>query len=181
MIVDNVTRDELAKAFRINSEGQLERLHHSRRWEPVTQNSKAGRGYPVTAMPGKGGRQLYIHRIVWILYNGDILDNSLQVDHIDGDKCNNNIDNLRLVSNRVNNQNKSIHKTTGRVGYFWCKRENKWQTQIRLASKIVFLGYFEDEKQASLTYKIACDNIERYVNNKSFRSLVNMLLILESY
>lgn len=55
-----------------------------------------------------------VHRLVWETFNGPIL-NDLTVDHIDRDKTNNNLSNLRLLSREQNasiaNINKpSIHK-----------------------------------------------------------------------
>jgi hypothetical protein len=49
------------------------------------------------------GKAMLVHRIVWIMFNGDIPDN-LVVNHIDNNSLNNRIDNLELVSKRENSQ-----------------------------------------------------------------------------
>jgi len=54
-------------------------------------------------------KYIFIHRLIWTLFSGSVPDD-LQIDHIDGDKQNNNIGNLRLVSNKVNCQNRGMRK-----------------------------------------------------------------------
>ena len=51
------------------------------------------------------GKQLLVHRIIYEMHHGEI-PNGHEIDHIDGDKKNNNIDNLRAVSRAVNSRNK---------------------------------------------------------------------------
>ena len=54
------------------------------------------------------------HRIVYELHYGEI-DDGLVIDHIDGNPTNNNINNLRPVSRKINSRNRKISKrnTTG--------------------------------------------------------------------
>jgi hypothetical protein len=72
----------------------------------VKAGSKAGclrkDGYTRIQINGNNFRA---HRLVWFVTYGKFPDN--QVDHIDGDKSNNRIENLRDVTNKVNHQNKS--------------------------------------------------------------------------
>jgi hypothetical protein len=57
------------------------------------------------------------HRIIWCLFNGNI-DESLNIDHIDGNPLNNKIDNLRLITQTINNRNhaKQVNNKTGKTG-----------------------------------------------------------------
>lgn len=70
------------------------------------------RGWKVhVGSESSGNKKDYmIHRIVWIL-NHKTIDSSLVIDHIDGNTLNNKIDNLRLVSHRINACNKRRSKT----------------------------------------------------------------------
>jgi hypothetical protein len=65
------------------------------------------------------GKQVrkYVHRIIWELIHGSIDDN-LDIDHIDGVKTNNKIENLRLVTRKVNlrNQKTNSRNTSGFTG-----------------------------------------------------------------
>lgn len=74
---------------------------------------------------GLKGKLYYVSRIVWAMYNGSI-PNTMIVDHIDRDKTNNNINNLRLVTRKGNARNctKKSNNSTGvtgvsRGGSFW--------------------------------------------------------------
>ena len=117
------------------------------------------------------GRRIAYHRLVWILEIGDIPD-GLQLDHRNGDKLDNCLENLRLVTHRENNQNKAFHRATGRCGYRWHKRGKKWEARVNINGKIISLGYFTNENEAQKAYNIACELIEVYTNNNQFRELV---------
>lgn len=62
-------------------------------------------GYPEISI---NGNKFTIHRIVWYLHNGKI-DNEFVIDHIDRNKSNNSISNLRCVPRSINSKNK-IHR-----------------------------------------------------------------------
>jgi hypothetical protein len=66
--------------------------------------------YRKVSVPGFG--RFLTHRVVWLLHNGEIPE-GLWVDHIDRDKLNNRIENLRLVSWAENQRNTSAKNRTG--------------------------------------------------------------------
>ena len=95
---------------------------------------------------GASGRvREYAHRLVWYMFNGQIPD-GLMIDHIDLDKSNNRIENLRLITKSGNSQNSK------RKGYFWDTRANKWRSQIKIDGKTIHLGFFTEEQTARATY-----------------------------
>ena len=77
----------------------------------------------------------------------DINDSDKQVDHIDGQKTNNCINNLRLVTNQQN----SFNRTTAK-GFHFDKQRQKYKAQIRLNGKDIHLGYFSTEAEARASY-----------------------------
>lgn len=90
------------------------------------------------------------HRLVFMMHNGYLPE---QIDHIDGNKLNNRIDNLRPATNGQNRHNTSIQKnnSSGVKGINWQKRDNKWQARVMLNKKSYQVGYFdtlEEAKQA---------------------------------
>ena len=88
-----------------------------------------------------------IHRIIAMVYlELDITDKKQQVDHIDRCTTNNNVSNLRLVTNSQNSFNR------GAKGYSWHKPNKKWVVQIMLNGKHVYSKYWINEEDAAADY-----------------------------
>jgi hypothetical protein len=82
-------------------------------------------------------------------------DNKALVDHIDCNKQNNNISNLRWATNQENQRNKNLSKknTSNVKGVCFDKYANKWKAQIMIDGLRIHLGYYntlEEAKQARL-------------------------------
>jgi len=164
------TRTELAKVFRLTESGGLERLLKRKGWISVENKANTAKGYCSVSYQGS---QIRYHRIVYILVNGDILDSTLVIDHLDGNKLNNAIDNLRLCKHRDNLLNKSKHRTTNIRGCYYHKKAKKWGARIQIGSKRVHLGLYETAELAMVIYLKAYNLIELYIDSESFRNLVN--------
>lgn len=96
-----------------------------------------------------GGELIMAHRIAWALYYGAWPYESKQIDHKNGCRSDNRIDNLRLVTNQQNAQNRSKAK-----GYR--KRPNgKFQASIKHNGNAINLGTFDTEEEAREAYKKA--------------------------
>jgi hypothetical protein len=107
------------------------------------------------------GRIAYaLHRLVWIYHNGDIPDGML-VDHVDGNKVNNRIENLRLATKSQNNHNSKIHSnnTSGIKGIFRDKSRNKWRAQLAINGKIKSVGSFDTIEEAEAAVIAARNNL----------------------
>ena len=89
--------------------------------------------------------QILGHRLAWYLHYGHLPNNS--IDHIDGNKSNNKIDNLRDVTHQENHWNRTNAK-----GYYWNKSANKFNAQICVNKKVTFLGYYTTEQEARNAY-----------------------------
>lgn len=63
-------------------------------------NGKAGYYQVKVYFEGKG-KAIYVHRLVWMAFNGDIPE-GYEIDHLDDDKANNNISNLSLKTRKEN-------------------------------------------------------------------------------
>jgi hypothetical protein len=100
---------------------------------------------------GCNGKQYRRHRIIAYAYlNLDIDDTSKQVDHINGDRICNHVDNLRIVTNQEN-----CHNYTKAKGYYWDKDNAKWRSQIRVNNKQINLGCYNTEEDARAAYLAA--------------------------
>jgi hypothetical protein len=89
------------------------------------------------------------HRVIFLYHHGYLPD---FVDHIDGNKTNNKIENLRgaTFSQNCMNQKISTRNTSGTKGVMWHKRDKKWFVQLRVNSKCHSFGYYEDKELAEL-------------------------------
>ena len=97
-------------------------------------------------------KQYLVHRIAWILYFGKWPEGEL--DHIDGNKLNNKIQNLRDVSHRVNLQNRTKPTSLNKTGFVGVvKRRNKYQAYIHRGGKQIYLGLFTTPELAHKAYK----------------------------
>lgn len=90
------------------------------------------------------GRHYVAHRVVWML-NYKEWPNQI-IDHINGVKTDNRIENLRDVSVAENhkNQRARTNNTSGFRGVYWNKASGKWQAYIREQNRSVHLGMFND-------------------------------------
>ena len=88
------------------------------------------------------------HRIAWLLtYGSWPVD---QIDHINGNKKDNRLENLRDVSNGENLRNQKIPKnnTSGTLGVSFDKRRQNYQAKIMVNKKSKHLGYFKNKEEA---------------------------------
>jgi len=139
----NLTQDLLRKLF-YYEDGKL--FNRVKRSKKTIVGEEAGKlkktGYREIKINGK---LYYSHRLIYIYHNGEIAD-GLHIDHIDRDKLNNNIENLRLVTRQENYFN------TDAKGYYFNKARNKFQAYIGINGKLIHLGYFDTEEEARNAY-----------------------------
>lgn len=118
--------------YMINREGKIWSLHYNR--ELKTQLTRDGY-LKITLTNGmKGNNKRSLHRLLAIQYIPNP-DNLEQVDHIDMNKLNNNLDNLRWVSHSTNCRNKDrSYKTQGSICECFDKKRNKtyYKAQYRI-------------------------------------------------
>ena len=95
----------------------------------------------------------------------------LTIDHKNGVRTDNRLENLQIVTQRENIQN--YHKSKkGKIGADWHEQTKKWRSRIFINKNIVHLGLFEKEKDALKAYEIANQEIEKFENKKQFRKLI---------
>ena len=114
------------------------------------------------SVDGKGYRHVIInnrlyrsHRVIYAMYKGYWPEN--EIDHIDGNRQNNNPKNLREVDRQNNCKNLALSSksTTGVCGVYFIGRLNKWGAQIKVNGKVIWLGVHETLDEARLARKIA--------------------------
>lgn len=95
------------------------------------------------------GKKYLVHRIIWEMAYGPI-PKEMGIDHINGIKADNRVDNLRLATQSQNNWNRRKQKnnTSGFKGVYWEKQRSKWMALIRAFGKLRHLGYFPTPESA---------------------------------
>jgi len=83
----------------------------------------------------------------------------LRIDHIDGNGLNNQRSNLRIVTDRQNNQNKLDHRNGKLVGCYFTKNcvSKPWMARIVVNKKTKFLGYYATEQEGHEAYMKALE------------------------
>ena len=107
-------------------------------------------GRVVVRYQGKG---IFGHRLAWLLHFGRWPE--LYLDHINGDPCDNRIENLREVTSRVNSQNMrkpSRRSTTGLLGVSRAWGGKKFISCISDGGKSIHLGTFDTPAEAHAAY-----------------------------
>lgn len=123
---------------------------------------KSKDGYIKTSIKGKS---YSLHRLIFFMHYGFL---PKIVDHIDNNKENNKIENLRQANYFENSQNKKLGKsnTSGIKNVRWSKQRNKWLVEIDCNNKRIYLGGFKDLELAQLVAVEARDKYHgKYAKN----------------
>lgn len=102
-------------------------------------------------------KKYYAHRLAWLFVHKKFPVHD--VDHIDGNRTNNKIANLRDVPRSLNLENstkaKSSNKSTGLIGAYLDKKTGKFTSRIQVNKQDKYLGYYETAQLAHEAYMSA--------------------------
>ena len=101
---------------------------------------------------GVGNKTIKYHRIVFMLAYNRPIGKGLHIDHDNGNKLDNRVDNLKEVTNYENSHNRKEHRKGKLPGVYFCKKAKKWVAQIGIARKTVHIGLFDTQLQAYDAY-----------------------------
>ena len=95
------------------------------------------------------------HRLVWFLYYGEFPD--CEIDHINGARNDNRLENLRLATSKQNKENTrlKINNTSGHRGVSWDASRNKWLAFVVSDRKFHNIGRFDDIGDAVIAVREA--------------------------
>lgn len=110
------------------------------------------RGYTRTKLKGK---MTFAHRIIWEMHNGEI-PQGMEIDHINGVKNDNRIENLRCVDRMVNCKNAAMRKDnkTGQTGVSYNKAKGKYTVQLQKDNHRIYRTFdsFDEAKALSVSF-----------------------------
>lgn len=92
------------------------------------------------------------HRLAWLYVHGEW---PLVIDHINGDRADNRLCNLRNVSQKENTQNLQrapVTSKSGLLGAHRFGRQKRWSARIRIDGVSVRLGLFDTPEEAHAAY-----------------------------
>lgn len=97
-----------------------------------------------------------VHRLVFMYHHGYFPS---RIDHIDGNRFNNKIENLREVTASQNAQNSKFRKsnTSGHKNVSFDKRNKRWRVMVRVNGVNKSFGYYDDLELAGLVAAEARD------------------------
>lgn len=115
---------------------------------PCTYN-----GYRVGSLLGRGS--IAAHRVAFKYVHG--LDAPGEVDHINGDRSDNRIANLRAatITQQRRNAARPRHNTSGHMGVRFRADKGRWHAYITECNRYRHIGYFDTEQQAMAARKAA--------------------------
>jgi hypothetical protein len=98
------------------------------------------------------------HRLIFLMHKGYL---PKTIDHINGDKLDNRIENLRAatVGQNQHNRKTNANNTSGYKGVSWHKARKKWVARITLERKNIHLGYFANAEEAAKVVRAAREEL----------------------
>ena len=155
-------RERPVSMFGAGSHGQES---EAKRWNRKNAGKQVGSPSQGYLRCGIGGIFILTHRIVWAITYGAWPDG--EIDHINHDRSDNRLVNLRLVTKTENNRNqrKQKNNTSGVTGVIWDKRAQMWRARIYRDGQWRHLGLFKDFEDASLARRAAETELGYHVNH----------------
>ena len=146
-------------------------------WKKRSGNNTYSVGDTAGSINSNGHRQIQInskrylsHRLAWLYVYGNFP--FLQIDHINRDRGDNRLINLRLATQEENQKNVSLRRdnTSGYKGVSWCKNRKMWHSQARINGKNKSLGYYITPQLASQAYNTFCEiSHGKFYNNTTVK------------
>jgi len=142
----DLTQDQVQSLFNYNDKtGELfwkEARYKDRQW--LEAGHWHNRGYRQVRVREK---EYLVHRIIWLYVYGTHPE---EIDHINGDKADNRLENLRAGNKSLNQRNAKRRKDnkSGMSGVNWCNREQRWIVRIQYNKRRIMIGQYTDLEKA---------------------------------
>jgi hypothetical protein len=144
-MIECVYYNDFIRCYR---DGSVERFYKTvKKWSKYKSYTTAN-GYFAISINNK---TYQLHRIIAFCFGKleqiEAINHTNDIDHINGIRTDNRVENLRQVTNHQNQWNRTKAK-----GYTWHKPTKKWKAQIQLNGKPIHLGLYDTEEEARNAY-----------------------------
>ena len=118
-------------------------------------------------------KKFKVHRLVAKAFLPNLI-NGDSIDHINNEKLDNTISNLRRCTCQQNQFNKKVykHSTTGIKGVSFNKKINKWECYIRFNYKKIHLGCFDNLEDAKNARRIKANELYGIYRNECEKIII---------
>lgn len=141
--------EDLLATFYVSTSGEVCRKIGGRGFRAGPAGGKSKGGYIYIR---HAGQVCLAHRIVYYMAAGvDPLD--AHVDHINGDRADNRIANLRLAGHAENGQHRvalDARNTSGYRGVYWSERDRRWIARVTKNKKMMHVSYHRNVEEAAI-------------------------------
>ena len=150
--INDLTKQQYQTLFHADFEnGQLYRKDQDGEIGAMVNVKPLKSGYRQMGLRWNNRRFLtYVHRVLYIMAHGSI-DGDVWIDHINGDRTDDRITNLRAIDARINGPRRP--STSGFPGVHRFAPRNKWRATLRHNGKTYHLGHFDDPLEGYKAYR----------------------------
>lgn len=149
--------------YQVSNHGRVKSLSRLINWrgvkkptkEKILSQSKNSEGYVCHVLhKDKSKKHVKAHSLEFEVFNGKYDKTKFEIDHIDNDRGNNKLSNLRLVTRAQNCMNRALYKNKSSKykGVHLRKDTGKYRAIIRVNQKNINIGQFDTEIEAAKAY-----------------------------
>ena len=145
--------------YQVSNLGNVKSMKFNK--EKILKAYKNTYGYPTVGLRiNRLAKIKQVHQLVAESFlNHKSFKMQLVVNHIDFNRDNNTVENLEIISQRENSNQKHLKSSSEYTGVSWHKYHNKWKASIFINGNQKHLGYYTDELEASKAYQKELLNI----------------------
>ena len=154
--------------YKISNLGNVKSLKWNK--EIIMKQGISSRYLAVNLRKENKSKNVKVHVLVAMAFL-DFKPNKFEyvIDHKNGVRTDNRLENLQIVTQRINILKDRKRNISNFAGVKKNKKLNKWTAQMKINKKFIHLGVFENEEDAGKIYEKAIENINNYLNPKQFR------------
>lgn len=148
------TVERVRQAFDYVSGRLIWRISTNRRIRPGREAGKSSNGYVQVRLDGV---LMSAHRVVWAICTGEWPPSGMDIDHINMNRSDNRIENLRLATRSQNKYNtvKQRDNTSGHKGVDFDRSRGLWRARISVDGRVIQIGRFASAEAAGAAYMVA--------------------------